>query len=119
MTTARAGYLCPFVFAILCTSLPHPASAQEGGYCTPRSVAPGDSIHFHISSALNKFDMSVYRFGSTKQLVTVIRNCQGQYLATPESSFVKGCRWPVSQSLKIPDDWQSGVYAVEFALSKD
>lgn len=119
MTTARAGYLCPFVFAILCYSLPHPACAQDGGYCTPRSVALGDSIHFHISSVRSKFDLSVYRYGSTKELVTVIRNCQGQYLTTPESSFVKGCRWPVTQSLKIQDNWQSGVYAVEYSLENN
>ncbi len=91
-------------------SIPSHCLSQVGGYVTPLSVVEGDSIRFHLSIEHSKYNFLVYRLGVSAELVYVQQINNGTPRAVPDSSYAKGCNWPVTLSLRIPPEWGSGVY---------
>ncbi len=84
-----------------------------GGYPSKVSVAPGESLNFHISNDRNTpFDLTIYREGATRQLMATIPNVQAEnYSCAGQAST--GCGWPAAASFTVPTTWPSGVYTVE------
>ncbi|MFO7663287.1 MAG: DUF6605 domain-containing protein, partial [Chloroflexota bacterium] len=86
------------------------ATFDIGGYASKVSVVPGETIDFHMSGGgSNRVDLSIYREGPTRQLMTTLSNiavsssdCTGKYAT--------GCNWPVSATFTVPSNWPSGAY---------
>ncbi|MDP4173953.1 MAG: T9SS type A sorting domain-containing protein [Bacteroidota bacterium] len=92
-----------------------PAYSQPGnGYINPLSYTKGDTVNFHISTSSNSFSIQIYRIGAYEALVGKYDNIKGGQRSVPDSVWEKGCDWPVSFSLVIPESWQSGVYVARF-----
>ena len=53
------------------------ATTSGGGYASKVSVAPGESLSFHISNSFNApYTLTIYREGMARQLMATIPNVQ-------------------------------------------
>lgn len=93
-----------------------PASDQKvleiWAYTDRMSYQPGDTVHLHVSTSADRWDMEISRDGATYESVFTRSNLAGQHHETPDDCSVNGCDWPIAQSFTIPDDWRSGGYLV-------
>ncbi len=89
----------------------------EGGYLNTLSVEIGDTLQFHISTASPNYQISIYKLGLNQALVYTSPVITGGKHPVPDSSFSKGCGWPVSFSLFIDQSWQPGVYTAKFPVT--
>ncbi len=92
-------------------------SASIEGYCSKQSVAAGESMDIMVStnparSFKIEFFRTGYYGGRGARLLKTIDLIEGmtQQDPTPGEKDLHECRWKASLSLKIPDDWLSGVY---------
>jgi len=116
-----------FVFALLAllVSLPNPyATAAEDigplfieGYPEQVSYAPGDELKLCVSTSAPQYAIKISRLGAEKKEMLKQSGVLGQQNTIPENASSHGCRWPVSWSGKIPNDWPSGYYVIEFEVS--
>src|SRR5947208_14431276 len=74
------------------------------GYCWPQSVAAGESVDLHVSSAGGR-PVRVTVNGATIDVAA-------QEHATPAAAAGNGCGWPVAHTITTGADWASGFYEV-------
>ena len=95
------------------------------GYSSEVSVAPGGTIHFHISTQpAEAYNIHVFRLGwygglGGRLLACIPADCgqvsHGKAYPTPWGGWA-GAGWPVSDELTIPVGWPSGYYVAKFEL---
>jgi N,N-dimethylformamidase beta subunit-like protein len=95
------------------------------GYSSEVSVAPGQTIHFHISTQpAEAYHVHVFRLGwygglGGRLLACIPAACgqvsHGKAYPTPWGGWA-GAGWPVSDELTIPVGWPSGYYVAKFEL---
>ncbi|WBB78184.1 hypothetical protein O7606_18310 [Micromonospora sp. WMMD882] len=95
---------------------------QIQGYASTTSVAPGGTVDFHVATQpAGAYRISVLRLGwyggaGARELLTS-PELPGRPEPVPAPDPVTGaliCRWPVSWTLRVPDDWVSGLYQAVF-----
>ncbi|MFJ8578949.1 N,N-dimethylformamidase beta subunit family domain-containing protein [Micromonospora sp. NPDC093277] len=95
---------------------------QIQGYASATSVAPGESIDFHVAvNPAGQFRITIHRLGwyggagARTMLASpdLAGTPQPVPLADPKTGMI-ACRWPVSWTLPVPDDWTSGLYQAVF-----
>lgn len=82
------------------------------GYPERQSYLPGEEVRFHCSARTKSFSVEITRVGHSRELVWWREGIAGQEHATPADAYAKGCGWPVTFSLHIPETWRSGFYEV-------
>jgi len=87
------------------------------GYCSAQSVKAGDKLDIMVStSPMQSYKLDIYRTGyysgTGGRLVKSIGPLEGkeQVVPSPGKKNIHECKWDVSTTLAIPDDWVSGVY---------
>jgi hypothetical protein len=99
---------------------PSPGHAIEG-YASESSVAPGDTLHLHVSTApAAAYRVEIYRLGwyggTGGRLEACLPGCssdeQGQPrpLGQPAADGYLDAGWPVTDSISVPRAWVSGYY---------
>lgn len=95
---------------------------QIQGYASTTSVAPDESIDFHVAvNPAGRYRISVHRLGwyDGAGARTVLTSPafdgvpQPVPPADPETGTI-ACRWPVSWTLRVPEGWTSGLYQAVF-----
>ncbi len=86
------------------------------GYPNQLSYAPGESVHFHVSTSAASYTLAIARLGDQRTPMTEVSQIRGTEHPVPENASSHGCQWPVSHTLQIPNDWQSGYYEVTFRV---
>jgi len=86
------------------------------GYAGVLSVAPGESVPFHVSTGVAKFSVEIARIGATTEVVWSRADIPGQLLPVPENASSHGCGWPESFRVDVPRDWRSGYYLATFRI---
>ncbi|MBM3999602.1 MAG: hypothetical protein FJ297_08715 [Planctomycetes bacterium] len=87
------------------------------GYCSRQSVAAGDSLDIMVSTdPAEKFKIEIFRTGyyggrGARRMAT-LGPFDGEPQPIPEvgPKRIRECRWEPSVSVRIPEDWLSGVY---------
>lgn len=101
------------------------------GYCFPLSGKPGDVVNFYMSSSEFSYEVIYLRLRlsdggrfSTDQGIAgpgiQVSDSFSQPAQTqpyPSEMAWRGCDWQTSFSLKIPENWQSGLYAAQCSNS--
>ncbi|CAN5470242.1 hypothetical protein BH10CHL1_BH10CHL1_36370 [soil metagenome] len=82
------------------------------GYPDRWSYLPGEEVAFHCSAKTSTFAVEVARVGAELEIVWQRTGISGSLQPTPERAYAEGCKWPVTFSLRIPEDWRSGYYEV-------
>jgi len=96
---------------------PHPSDdpthhdAVEA-YCGRLSYVAGDELTLHVRCTTERFDVEIFRWGATRELVWSATDLPGVEHATPSDADAHGCRWPVAVTLSVPSDWRSGFHHV-------
>ncbi len=87
------------------------------GYCSRQSVAAGETLEICVSTEpASDFIIEIFRTGyyqgAGARLMKTIGPLSGKPQPLPEvgDRRLRECRWPVSTSITIPEDWLSGVY---------
>lgn len=89
---------------------------SEGGYATHHSVAAGDPIGFHISTATSPFHIEIINLASP---YTVLQRIGG-FLSEPRDCtgrWERGCQWPLTTTFTVPSRYVPGYYAARFPTS--
>jgi hypothetical protein len=105
---------------------PAPEHAIEG-YASETSVAPGFTLHLHVSTApAARYRVEIYRLGwyggSGGRLQACLPNCTGdeagepQPLTQPAADGHLDAGWPVTDSIRVPATWVSGYYLAVLRL---
>ena len=95
------------------------------GYTSSTSVAPGETVEFHISTnPVARYRVDVFRLGwyggAGGRLVTSLSEQVGTSQPIPEPTEETGlveCAWDVTDTLDVPIDWVSGTYLAKFVLT--
>lgn len=87
------------------------------GYCSRQSVKAGESLEIFVSTKpAARFHIEIFRTGyyggRGARLVATLGPFEGkeQPVPKPGEKRLHECRWEACASVKIPDDWVSGVY---------
>jgi hypothetical protein len=96
------------------------------GYADRTSVERGGTIGFHVSTDAPTFDLSVSRMGwyggQGGRTLHRVEGLRGEAQPVPPPDPVTGlvaADWRLSYSLRIPEDWTSGVYLVRLRADSD
>src|SRR5688572_26822513 len=84
-------------------------------YTSKLSATPGEAVTLHVSTTAKRYNLQIARAGAPNKVVWTKNDLLGAFHPTPEDAWEKGCRWPVSVSVKIPQDWRSGFYLISAA----
>jgi hypothetical protein len=118
--------------AALCTAacaLLAPATAHVDGYASPVSVAPGQRLELHVSTApAARYRVEILRLGwyggRGTRLVRCLPSCShdrrgaARRRGSPDpQTGLLAARWPVTDSLRVPRSWPSGYYLARFVLT--
>lgn len=90
-------------------------SAALQGYATTPSVVAGDEAAFAISSTFPTVSVSLVRCDDPRGLVPLGTSVtmRGKAHLLPADFRANGCAWPESVRRTIPQNWPSGVYALQ------
>ena len=80
-------------------------------YCGRLSYLPGDSVGLHVSTCADRFEVTVERWGATRQVVWSGGPFEGRFHPVPDGADAGGCGWPVSVEIPV-GDWRSGFHLV-------
>ena len=85
------------------------------GYCTPLSVAPGDTVDFRMSTGADAFNVTYLRLkqqpdGSIGIPMTDPFLVEGRLKAPSAPAYEVNSNWDPDFSLTVPADWGSGLY---------
>jgi N,N-dimethylformamidase beta subunit-like protein/uncharacterized protein DUF11 len=108
--------------------LPNTAAGAIEGYASEVSAGPGDTLHFHVSTAgAAPYRVEIYRLGwyggAGARLVGCTPTCTGvragQTFAVPapRADGLVQAAWPVTDTFTLPPDSVSGYYRVRFLLA--
>jgi hypothetical protein len=98
-------------------------------YASETSVLPSETVHFHVStSPAELYHIHVYRLGwygglGAREVACIPADCgqvsSGEAFVRPSPEPGTGkvdARWPVTDELRIPEDWVSGYYLARVEL---
>lgn len=95
-------------------------AASIEGYTSVASVAPGETLTFHVRAApaFSHFTLEIFRRGVTD---TLLKTAHGDAFvpgAQDDANLaINGCAWPASDGCTtvIPPDWSSGYYVARLS----
>lgn len=104
---------------------PQDVNHHVEGYPSQTSVAPTDSLAFHVSTApAATYRVDIYRLGwydgAGGRHITSLSEKQGEAQPIPEWDTETGylaCDWPVTDTLDVGKHWPSGVYMATFVAT--
>jgi hypothetical protein len=76
------------------------------------SVVAGEHVDLHVRCTTARYDVEVFRWGATRELVWSASDLPGSVPDTPADADSHGCRWPVSLRIPTGVDWRSGFHHV-------
>jgi hypothetical protein len=96
---------------------PHPSDdpthhdAVEA-YCGRLSYTAGDELTVHVRCTTDRYDVEIFRWGATRELVWSAADLPGTIPGTPVDADAAGCDWPASITITVPAEWRSGFHHV-------
>lgn len=82
------------------------------GYCGRLSVRQGEELQLHVSTRADRFDVTIERWGSTREPVWSASDLSGRYVPPPANADADGCHWPVALSVPVGPEWRTGFHLV-------
>jgi hypothetical protein len=100
--------------------------SQIEGYADRASVEPGSTIGFYVSSTAPLYDLTISRMGwyggAGERLLHAVNGLPGiaQLIPSPDpDTGLVAANWMLSYSLRVPEDWPSGIYLVRLLASNE
>jgi hypothetical protein len=93
------------------TPSPPPPPGSADVYVDRLSYAAGDVVKLHVSFA-TPYRAEITRLGAKREAVWRKDDVPAAKYPVPPDVSSHGCKWPAALAVPVPDDWQSGYYAV-------
>ena len=116
-TALAVGGGLPLTLAASAAADPKPAAKPEG-YTDQLSYTPGDTVRFHVSSAV-PYSLEVARLGPKREVVWRKDDLPACPHPVPADASARGCGWPAARALAVPDDWRTGYYECRLTAKGD
>lgn len=87
-------------------------SPETWVYTDRYSYAPGDRVHFHVSSSADDFELEIVRDGARPQTVHHEKGLTAPRQEAPADAYSSGCGWAATHHWDVPDDTRSGFFLV-------
>ncbi|MDP4083232.1 MAG: cell wall-binding repeat-containing protein [Bacillota bacterium] len=81
------------------------------GYSDQISYFPGQTIQLKVHAPNLTFSINMIRYGKEEKILKNISTISGQPQNYFPDSYKEGAEWDTTYQFKIPDNWQSGLYA--------
>jgi len=88
-------------------------------YASRYTYRPGELVDLHVHTTAPRYDVRVVRDGAEPREVWSATDLAGELHKTPENAYEQGCGWPVSVSVPVQEDWESGLYLVIVGIDVD
>ncbi len=93
------------------TATQEPKRPIVEGYTDQLSYSPGDEVKLHFSaSAVTTPVLTVLRVGPKYEPVFTNESIKITPQPVPKDASSRGCKWPVTTTVKVGEKWQSGYY---------
>jgi hypothetical protein len=91
------------------------------GYTSRGSVRPGEPIQFFVSSSVGPFAMGIYRLAAEREFMTDLLTLSSGAHPLPirTRDYRDGPSWEPAATLRVPDDWPSGLYVAHVSAGLD
>jgi hypothetical protein len=86
------------------------------GYADQTSVAPGETLAFHVSTDAPAYRIVISREGLDTGVVHQVDDVPGHEYPVSPTAYADGCDWPSSYRLDVPRSWRSGVYRARLVV---
>jgi hypothetical protein len=83
-------------------------------YCSPRSVAPGETVAIHAGGAGGRFAFDVVCDSAPDGPLVWRGEIDVPSAALTDTMVEDGCGWPAASTLRVDGSWPSGLYLVRF-----
>lgn len=81
------------------------------GYVSKRSLMPGDTVGFHVSSQVGSYGIDIYRLGLHETYIGTVQNLTpAEAYPIARNAYKEGLRWPEVGCFDLPGDLPSGLY---------
>lgn len=112
-------WFTPWIVIVATTSASAqgPKSLYVEGYTDRLSYRPGETVAFHVSTTAPRYAMEIAREGPTREVVWSKPDLPGVEYPAPDDASTRGCRWPASFRLPLPETWKSGYYSVRLRVA--
>ena len=87
------------------------------GYCEQLSYTAGDTVGLCVSTEASSFDVTISRWGGTREVVWSTEGVPGAAQPTPGTADAAGCGWEVGVEIPIDGSWRSGFYLIELEVA--
>lgn len=111
-TAARICVVAFLWFASVAAAAADETALFVEGYSGRLSYAPGEEVTLHVSTSATQFAVEIARLGAQREIVWSQTRVPGARHAVPHDASSRGCRWPESLRVLIPQEWRSGYYEV-------
>lgn len=88
-------------------------------YTDQMSIAPGQTLGFHVSTNCQRYAIRITRIGAQPLLVWHREGLPGATHPVPKDAAMVGCDWPVALTVEVPESWRSGIYSIELIGESD
>lgn len=89
------------------------------GYSDRISYSVGDEIVVFVHSTESQYDIRIHRDHAEPEVVFEQTREDGIRQQTPHDAYAKGCDWQESLRVRIPPEWRSGGYVMEFSCTRN
>lgn len=104
---------------------PRDVNHHVEGYPSRTSVAPDESLDFHVSTApAANYRIDVYRLGwyggAGGRRIASLSEKRGEKRPIPDWDSETGlveCDWPITDTLEVGEDWPTGAYMAKFVAT--
>ena len=86
-------------------------------YCNQLSYVAGETVGVCVSTTSSNFDVTVSRWGASRDTVWSRVGLTGTLQPTPETADAFGCDWDVTVEIPVDPSWPSGFYLIEMVAA--
>ena len=85
------------------------------GYTEFNSYYPGEGINLFVSSMTKGFNIEIVNQSINPTSVLKLKSNKGKVQNYNECSFAIGCKWELSEVIKLPQEIWSGYYIIKLS----
>lgn len=85
------------------------------GYTEFNSYYPGEDINLFVSSMTKEFNIEIVNQSINPMAVLKLKSNKGKVQNYNECSFAIGCKWELSEVIKLPQETWSGYYIIKLS----
>ena len=88
------------------------------GYLTETSLRQGEPLELHVRSEDPTYHVTLLQQRASLVKIADLGDFVGYNWSVPDSAW-RGCNWPVTERVSVPDSWRPGAYLARLTAGPD